>query len=97
MIAKIKNYFRLRKMRKDAATLLLINGAEMVASLKNIVSMLEKVVSNHGNAMESISKDDVAAIVNFANEITSNPQLKDEMFEKIHDDAQKLREMEAGK
>lgn len=97
MIRKIKEYFEIRKLRRNAKTLLLVNGAEIISSLQNIAATIETFVNTQSNVIKSISNDDLSKIINFANEITTNPDLKDKMYEKIHDDAQKLREMELEK
>jgi len=36
-------------------------------------------------------------VLKFMEEMVAAPDFKDKMYEKIHDDAQKLREMEAAK
>ena len=72
MLVKIKNYLKLRKLRRDALSLLIINSAEIISAFKDVTDLIHSYL--------------VAA-----------PDFKDKMYEKIHDDAQKLREMEAAK
>lgn len=37
MITRIKNYWKLRKLRRDALTLLIINGADIAEEVKNLI------------------------------------------------------------
>lgn len=49
MFKKIKNYFKLRSMKKDALSQLLITGAEILSAFKDIVMQLEDSISDQGS------------------------------------------------
>lgn len=49
MIKKIKEYFKLRNMKKDALSLLLLDGAELLSSLKDIITQIEESISDQGS------------------------------------------------
>lgn len=49
MLKKIKDYFKLRRMKKDALSLLLLDGADLLSSLKDIISQIEESISNQGS------------------------------------------------
>lgn len=98
MVKKIKEYLELKKLYRNSKKVLVINSAETIISIKNIVSNIEKLVEAYSMNLHSISPEDISSISNFMKEITSNPNLAGEtIWTKIHDDAQKLREMEAEK
>ena len=40
MITRIKNYWKLRKLRRDALTLLIINGADIAEEVKNLIEFI---------------------------------------------------------
>ena len=95
MIKKIKEYLKLRKLYRNSKKVLVINSAETMISLKNIVSNIEKLVETYRTNLRPISPEDISNLSNFMKEITSNPNLVGEtIWAKIHDDAQKLRERE---
>lgn len=49
MLKKIKEYFKLRSMKKDALSLLLLDGAELLSSLKDIITQIEESISDQGS------------------------------------------------
>lgn len=49
MLKKIKDYFKLRSMKKDALSLLLLDGAEILSVFKDIIMQLEASISNQGS------------------------------------------------
>lgn len=49
MFKKIKEYFKLRNMKKDALSLLLLDGAEILSTFKDIIMQLEDSISNQGS------------------------------------------------
>lgn len=49
MLKKIKDYFKLRSMKKDALSLLLLDGAEILSAFKDIIMQLEDSISNQGS------------------------------------------------
>ena len=49
MFKKIKEYFKLRSMKKDALSLLLLDGAEILSVFKDIIMQLEDSISNQGS------------------------------------------------
>ena len=49
MLKKIKDYFKLRSMKKDALSLLLLDGAEILSVFKDIIMQLEDSISNQGS------------------------------------------------
>lgn len=98
MVKKIKEYLELKKLYKNSKKVLVINSAETMISIKNIVSNIEKLTETASFDLHSISPEDISNISNFMKEITSNPKLAGEtIWGKIHDDAQKLREWEKEK
>ena len=46
---------------------------------------------------KKLSGENMDTVLKFMEEMVAAPDFKDKMYEKIHDDAQKLREMEAAK
>ena len=49
MLKKIKEYFKLRSRKKDALSLLLLDGAEILSTFKDIIMQLEDSISNQGS------------------------------------------------
>ncbi len=95
MVKKLKEYLELKRLYRNAKKVLIINSAETIISIKNIISNIEKLVEAYSNNLNSISPEDISSISNFMKEITSNPNLAgEEIWAKIHEDAQKLRELE---
>jgi len=98
MVKKFKEYLELKKLYRNAKKVLVINSAETIIFIKNIVSNIEKLVEAYSNNLQSISPEDISNMSNFIKEITSNPNLAgEEIWAKIHDDAQKLRELDTKK
>ncbi len=95
MVKKLKEYLELKRLYRNAKKVLVINSAETIISIKNIISNIEKLVGAYSNNLNSISPEDISNMSNFMKEITSNPNLAgEEIWAKIHEDAQKLREHE---
>ena len=40
MLVKIKNYLKLRKLRRDALSLLIINSAEIISAFKDVTDLV---------------------------------------------------------
>lgn len=98
MIKKIRDYWELKKLYRNSKKVIVINSAETIISIRNIVSNIETLVEKNSSNINSISPEDITNISNFIKEITSNPDtINDKVWTKIHDDAQKLREMEVSK
>lgn len=97
MLGNIKRYFKLKKLYKDSKKVLVINAAETITSIKNVIAMIEKFVEKQEESIGSITKDDLSTMTKFMSEMTNTQDFKDKMYEKIHEDANKLREMEAKK
>lgn len=95
MITRIKNYWKLKKLRRDALTLLIINGADIAEEVKEIVNLVHTYLGNTAELQNNLSGENMDTVLKFMEEMVSAPDFKDKMYEKIHDDAQKLREMEA--
>ena len=95
MITRIKNYWKLRKLRRDALTLLIINGADIAEEVKEIVNLVHTYLGNAAELQNNLSGENMDTVLKFMEEMVAAPDFKDKMYEKIHDDAQKLREMEA--
>ena len=95
MITRIKNYWKLRKLRRDALTLLIINGADIAEEVKEIVNLVHTSLGNTAELQNNLSGENMDTVLKFMEEMVAAPDFKDKMYEKIHDDAQKLREMEA--
>lgn len=43
MFKAIREYFKLRKLYKDSKKVLMVNAAEVIASIKNITAILEQL------------------------------------------------------
>lgn len=98
MLKKIKEYLELKKLYRNSKKVLVINSAETMISIKNIVSSIEKLAETASFDLQSLSPEDISNLSNFMKEITTNPNLAGEtIWAKVHDDAQKLRELEAEK
>lgn len=95
MITKIKNYLKLRKLRRDALTLLIINGADISSKLKQLVDFIHTLLGNPYENGKKLSAENRDAIIKFMDEISAVPVFKNNMNDKIHDDSQKLREEKA--
>lgn len=95
MITKMKNYLKLRKLRRDALTLLIINGADISSELKQAIDFIHALLGNPSEIGKKLSDDNRDAIIKFMNEISAAPGFKNNMNEKIHDDSQKLRNEKA--
>ena len=92
MLVKIKNYLKLRKLRRDALSLLIINSAEIISAFKDVTDL-----GDTAEIQKKLSGENMDTVLKFREEMVAAPDFKDKMYEKIHDDAQKLREMEAAK
>lgn len=44
MFKAIRGYFKLRKLYKDSKKVLMVNAAEVIASIKNITAILEQLM-----------------------------------------------------
>lgn len=44
MFKTIMEYFKLRKLYKDSKKVLMVNAAEVIASIKNITAILEQLM-----------------------------------------------------
>ncbi len=44
MFKAIREYFKLRKLYKDSKKVLMVNAAEVIASIKNITAILEQLM-----------------------------------------------------
>lgn len=97
MITKMKNYLKLRKLRRDALTLLIINGADISSNVKELAELVHALVGNTAEIHNKFTGENMETVLKFMEEMTATPDFKDKMYEKIHDDTQKLREMEAAK
>ena len=97
MITKMKNYLKLRKLRRDALTLLIINGADICSNIKELADLVHALLGDTTDRQNKLTGENMETVLKFMEEMTAAPDFKDKMYEKIHDDAQKLREMEAAK
>lgn len=97
MLVKIKNYLKLRKLRRDALSLLIINSAEIISAFKDVTDLVHSYLSDTAEIQKKLSGENMDTVLKFMEEMVAAPDFKDKMYEKIHDDAQKLREMEAAK
>lgn len=50
MLTKIKEYFAFRKLRRDALTLLILNGSRLVTDFKNTSDQLNELVKKQAEA-----------------------------------------------
>lgn len=50
MFKKVKEYFELRKLRRDALTLLILNGSRLVADFKNTSDQLSELLKKQESA-----------------------------------------------
>ena len=97
MLVKIKNYLKLRKLRRDALSLLIINSAEIISAFKDVTDLVHSYLGDTAEIQKKLSGENMDTVLKFMVEMVAAPDFKDKMYEKIHDDAQKLREMEAAK
>ena len=77
------------------APLLIINGADIAEEVKEIVNLVHTYLGNTAELQNNLSGENMDTVLKFMEEMVAAPDFKDKMYEKIHDDAQKLREMEA--
>lgn len=83
MYHKLKEYLKLRKTRRDALTILIVNSAEAVSCVKRMAETAEKFMESQGQAMQSISETDLKNVLNFMSEFTMNNDFKDKVYEEI--------------
>ena len=48
MLVKIKNYLKLRKLRRDALSLLIINSAEIISAFKDVTDLIHSYLGDTG-------------------------------------------------
>ena len=102
MITRIKNYWKLRKLRRDAiavagemeAPLLIINGADIAEEVKNLIEFIHVFLENPSEIGKRLSSENMDAIMKFMEEISNTNSYNEKKNEKMSDSSQKLRKEE---
>ena len=94
MITRIKNYWKLRKLRRDALTLLIINGADIAEEVKNLIEFIHVFLENPSEIGKRLSSENTDAIMKFMEEISNTNSYNEKKNEKMSDSSQKLRKEE---
>lgn len=55
MLVKIKNYLKLRKLRRDALSLLIINSAEIISAFKDVTDLVHSYLGDTAEIQKKLS------------------------------------------
>ena len=55
MVVKIKNYLKLRKLRRDALSLLIINSAEIISAFKDVTDLVHSYLGDTAEIQKKLS------------------------------------------
>lgn len=89
MFKKIKEYFEMRKLRRDALTLLLINGAEIVTTAKDTINMLNDYVQKSTGMLDEADLTNIKEFTDKLSSVVKNPNFESKIFDTFHDTTKK--------
>lgn len=75
MIKKIKEYFELQSLYRKSKKVLIINATSTIASINNIVEMIETFVDSQAN-VSSLSKEDLNTMTEFMSKVINNKDVQ---------------------
>lgn len=89
MFKKIKEYLEMRKLRRDALTLLLISGADIITTAKDTINMLNDYVQKSTGMLNETDLTNIREFTDKLSSVVKNPNFESKIFETFHDTAKK--------